>query len=64
MDEVFSYLSWLENDQATKINDFVDNNKYRLIPKYEVDNFLKENYINYFDLPRYLKDKIDELDIV
>lgn len=64
MDEVFSYLSWLENDQATKINDFVDNNKYRLITKYEVDNFLEENYINYFDLPRYLKDKIDELDIV
>ena len=64
MDEVFSYLSWLENEQATKINDFVDNNKYRLIPKYEVDNFLEENYISYFDLPRYLKDKIDELDIV
>lgn len=60
---VFSYCSWLENDQASNIIDFVDDNKYRPIPKSKVDSFLQENHIDYFDLPQYLKDKLDEIDI-
>lgn len=63
MNDVFSYLSWLENDQASNIIDFVDQNQYFSIPKYKVDRFLDDNHINYFDLPPYLKDKIDELDV-
>lgn len=63
MDDVFSYLSWLENDQASLINDFVDSNKYNNVTAADIDYFLDTNHIDYRELPQYLKDKIDELDI-
>lgn len=63
MDDVFSYLSWLENDQASLINDFVDSNKYNSVTAADIDYFLDANHIDYRELPQYLKDKIDELDI-
>ena len=63
MDDVFSYLSWLENDQASLINDFVDSNKYNYVTAADIDYFLDTNHIDYGELPQYLKDKIDELDI-
>ena len=43
IDDVFSYLSWKENDHASVINDFVDSHRYDSIPRYEVDRFLKDN---------------------
>ena len=48
IDDVFSYLSWKENDHASVINDFVDSHRYDSIPRYEVDRFLRDNYIDYF----------------
>lgn len=63
LDNVFNYCSWLENDIASNIIDFVNNNKHAPIPKWKVDKFFKDNYINYYELPQYLKNKIDELDI-
>jgi hypothetical protein len=63
LESVFSYASWLENDIGSNIIDFVDKNKYSSIPKREVDTFLRENRIDYHDLPQYLKNKLDELDV-
>ena len=62
-DAVISYCSWLENDQMTNINDFVNRNLYRRVPISEVEHFFKENHIDYCSLPQYLKDKIDKLDV-
>ena len=63
LDGVFSYCSWLENDIASNIIDFVDRHKYTYIPRWKVDNFLDEYNINYNELPQYLKDKLDEIDV-
>lgn len=63
LDNIFNYCSWLENDIASNIIDFVDKHKYAPISKWKVDEFFKYNHINYNELPRYLKDKIDELDV-
>ena len=63
LDAVFSYCSWLENDISSNIIDFVNKYRYSSIPKYKVDEFLKYNHIDYYELPQYLKDKIDELDV-
>ena len=63
LNNVFSYCSWLENDIASNIIDFVNTNRYYAVPKWKVDEFFKRNYIDYKELPQYLKDKIDELDV-
>ncbi len=63
LENVFSYCSWLENDIGSNIIDFVNQHKYAPIPKYEVDMFLQDYHIDYFNLPDYLKEKIDELDV-
>ena len=62
MDAIFSYCSWLENDIASKIIDFVDAHKYGASIN-EVNRFFKQNGINYSELPYYLKEKIDEIDV-
>ena len=62
-DSVFEYCSWLENDHASVINDFVNLNQYRILCKADVDNFLNENHIDYKSLPQYLKDKLDEIEL-
>lgn len=64
LDSVFSYCSWLENDQASVIDEFVDCNRHYKVPRQEVDNFLDRNHIDYSSLPSYLKDKLDEVDIL
>ncbi len=63
MNAVFSYCSWLENDISSNIIDFVNRYKYCSIPKWKVDAFLDEYNINYYELPQYLKDKLDEVDV-
>ena len=63
LNNVFSYCSWLENDIASNIIDFVNNHKRVPISKWKVDNFLRRNHIDYYELPQYLKDKIDELNV-
>jgi len=63
LNNVFSYCSWLENDIATNINDFVNKYRYISIPSWKVDRFLKEHHINYNELPQYLKDKLDEINV-
>ena len=63
MEYVFSYCSWLENDIGSNIIDFVEKHRFSPVPKEEVDDFLRIHHIDYFDLPRYLKDKLDELDV-
>ena len=64
LNDVFSYCSWLENDIASNIYDFVNENIYYSVPRWKVDNFLKQNHIDYFELPQYLKDEIDRLDVI
>ena len=63
LDNVFSYCSWLENDISSTINDFVNKYHNTMIPVWKVDRFLKENYIDYNELPQYLKDKLDEIEV-
>lgn len=63
MDAVFSYCSWLENDISSNIIDFVNKHRYDYIASQEIDMFLAENHIDYYSLPQYLKDKLDELDV-
>ena len=63
LDSAFNYCSWLENDIASNIIDFVDRYKYTYIPRWKIDNFLDEYNINYNELPQYLKDKLDEIDV-
>jgi hypothetical protein len=60
--DAFSYCSWLENDIASKIFDFVESRKYGASIN-EVNKFFRDNRINYAELPQYLKDKIDEIDV-
>ena len=63
LNDVFSYCSWLENDIASNIIDFVNNYRYTPISRTKDDRFFKDNNIDYYELPQYLKDKIDELDV-
>ena len=63
LNNVFSYCSWLENDIASNIIDFVDTHKYAPISKWKVDEFFRRNHIDYHELPQYLKDKIDQLNV-
>jgi len=63
LDNVFSYCSWLENDIASNVIDFVDSHKHFPIQKSRVDEFFRRNHIDYNELPKYLKDKIDELNV-
>lgn len=63
LNNVFNYCSWLENNIASNIIDFVDRHKYSSIPRWKIDNFLKEYHIDYYELPQYLKDKLDEIDV-
>ena len=63
MNTVFSYCSWVENDISSNIIDFVNKNRYKSIPKRKVDCFLREYRIDYFELPQYLKDELDKLDV-
>lgn len=63
LNQVFGYCSWVENEIGSNIIDFVNKYKYFSIPKERVDNFLREYRINYQELPQYLKDKLDELDV-
>lgn len=63
LENVFSYCSWLENDIASKIIDFVERYRYTCIPIRKIDDFLYENNIDYDELPQYLKDKLDEIDV-
>ena len=63
MDYVFSYCSWIENEVGSNIIDFVDRHRRSSIPARQVDNFFRDNHINYHELPQYLKDKIDELNV-
>lgn len=64
LDNVFSYCSWLENDIASNIIDFVNENIYYSVPRWKVDEFFKRNHIDYYELPQYLKDEIDRLDVI
>ena len=64
LNNVFSYCSWVENEWASYIIDFVDCHKYYPISKQEIDRFLYEYHIDYYELPQYLKDKLDELDVI
>ena len=63
IDCVFSYCSWVENEVGSNIIDFVDKHRYSPIPTWQVNDFFRDNHIDYHELPQYLKDKIDELDV-
>ena len=62
INDAFNYCSWLENDVASNIIDFVDSHRYGASVN-EVNRFFKQNGIHYAELPQYLKDKIDEIDV-
>ena len=64
LDNVFSYCSWLENDIVSNIIDFVNENIYYSVPRWKVDEFFKHNHIDYYELPQYLKDEVDRLDVI
>lgn len=59
----FQYLSWRENDIDSKIIDFVNDRKYRVTTKRDIDEFLADNNISYYDLSVYSKNLLDQLDI-
>lgn len=61
--DVFSYLSWKDNHQASLIFDFVSNIGGRIVPREEVDSFLRSNDIDYYDLPKHLQDEIGNIDV-
>ena len=63
LNDVFSYCSWIENNIGSTIIDFVDEHKYCTIPYWKISNFLNEHNIDYNELPQYLKDKLDEIDV-
>lgn len=60
--DMFNYCSWLENDIASNIIDFIDSHPYGVSIN-EMNRFFREYGINYSELPQYLKDKIDEIDV-
>lgn len=59
----FQYLSWNENDIDSKVIDFVNDRKYRVTTKHDIDEFLAENNLNYYELSVYSKNLLDTLDI-
>jgi hypothetical protein len=63
MNSVFSYASWLENDQASVINDFVDKYQNSVLDSKYVTQMLNDNSISYDNLPQYLKDKLDTIEV-
>ena len=63
MTDVFSYLSWNENEIDSLIIDFVNRFKGKEISSSDIDFFLEQNNLDYFDLPPFAREKLDELDI-
>lgn len=59
----FQYLSWHENDVDSKVIDFVNERKYMVTTKRDIDNFLYENNLRYDELSIFAKDTLDKLDI-
>lgn len=64
----FSTLSAWENDQESKVYDmiemFEDKYKYKVITAYDVDAAMEHYGIDYPNLPQFLKDEIDTINIV
>lgn len=63
MDAVFSYCSWLENDMSSNIINFVNKWQGKPVPKWKVDQFLRQEHIDYYSLPQYMKDELDKLNV-
>lgn len=63
MMDVFSYLSWNENEIDSLIIDFVNRFKEEEISSSDIDFFLESNGLNYFDLSLFAREKLDELEI-
>lgn len=63
MTDVFSYLSWNENEVDSLIIDFVNKFKEKEISSSDIDLFLELNGLNYFDLSPFAREKLDELEI-
>lgn len=60
-------ISAWENDQEAKVNqmlDCFDDDRWVFITAQDIDNAIKYFDIDYFNLPQWLKDKIDEIEIV
>ena len=63
MTDIFSYLSWNENEVDSLIIDFVNKFKEKEISSSDIDLFLELNGLNYFDLSPFAREKLDELEI-
>lgn len=63
-----STLATWENDQEAKIWEMIDyfkyNHPYDYVRAQDIDNMMDQLGIDYPNLPQFLKDLIDEIDIV
>lgn len=64
----FSTLAAWEHDQEMKVNRMIDyfkyNHPYDYIRAQDIDNAMDLFGIDYINLPQWLQDKIDEIEIV
>lgn len=63
MTDVFSYLSWNENEVDSLTIDFVDSLREEEVSSSDIDSFLEQNGLDYFDLSPFAREKLDELEI-
>lgn len=63
MNSFFGYGAWRESEIDDMIIDFIEENKYRRVPAYEVDAFLQNNHLDYQMLTPKQKALIDEIDV-
>ena len=56
-------LAAIENDQESKVNDMVDMFRGQTVPADEVTETMERLGIYYPWLPKWLKDRVDEIDV-
>lgn len=62
-----STLAAWENDQESKVMDMIDffkDDRWRFITANDIDMAMDHFGIDYINLPQYLKDEIDKIDII
>lgn len=52
-----------ENDQELKVRDMVDEFRFGTYPASLIEDEMRERGIEYWQLPQYIKDMVDEIDV-
>lgn len=59
----FSTIGCWENDQEQKVNQLVSDYQNKIVGSYILTREMNSRGIDYFNLPQYLKDRIDMIEV-